>query len=61
MRTLLVGILAATLVGRSSPLAPQAGMESCTDANGFGCLGRVATRGKKRRAKVPETGHFCIS
>ena len=42
MRTLLVGALAATLVGCSCPLPPQTGMESCTDANGFACLGRMA-------------------
>ena len=36
MRTPLVGILAATLVGCSYPWPPQASMEACTDANGFG-------------------------
>jgi hypothetical protein len=38
MRTLFIGVLAATLVGCSCPLAPQASMEACTDPNGFGCL-----------------------
>ena len=38
MRTLLIGFLTATLVGCSSPLLPQASMEACTDANGFGRL-----------------------
>ena len=42
MRTLLICILVATLVGCSCPLAPQASMEACTDANGFGCLNRTA-------------------
>jgi hypothetical protein len=42
MRTLLVGALAATLVGCSCPLLPQAGLESCTDANGFACFDRTA-------------------
>ena len=42
MRTLLIGVLAATLVGCSYPLSPQASMEACTDANGFGCLDRTA-------------------
>ena len=42
MRTLLIGALAATLVGCSYPLSPQAGMESCTEANGFACFDRTA-------------------
>jgi len=42
MRTLLIGVLAATLVGCSCPLPPQASMEACTDPNGFGCLNRMA-------------------
>ena len=41
MRTLLIGALAATLVGCSCPLAPQASMEGCADATGFGCLNRT--------------------
>ena len=41
MRTLLMGALAATLVGCSC-LPPQAGMESCADANGFACFDRAA-------------------
>ena len=40
MRTLLIGALAATLVGCSCLLPPQASMEACTDANG--CLNRTA-------------------
>jgi len=42
MRTLLIGALAATLVGCSCLLPPQAGMESCADANGFACFDRTA-------------------
>ena len=42
MRTLLIGVLAATLVGCSCPLPPQASMDACTDPNGFGCLNRLA-------------------
>jgi hypothetical protein len=42
MRTLLIGALAATLVGCSYPLPPQAGMEACTDANGLACFHRTA-------------------
>jgi hypothetical protein len=42
MRTLLIGVLAATLVGCSCPLPPQASMDACADPNGFGCLNRMA-------------------
>ena len=42
MRTLLIGALAATLVGCSCPLPPQASVEGCTDANGFACFDRMA-------------------
>ena len=42
MRTLLVGALAATLVGCSCLLPPQASMQACTDANGFACFGWMA-------------------
>jgi len=41
MRTLLVGTLAATLVGCSCLLPPQTVMEACTDANGFACFNRA--------------------
>lgn len=42
MRTLLIGALAATLVGCSCLLPPQASIEECTDGNGFACFGRMA-------------------
>jgi hypothetical protein len=42
MRTLLIGVLAATLVGCSCLLPPQASMEACTKANGFTCFDRTA-------------------
>ena len=42
MRTLLIGALAAPLVGCSCLLPPQAGMESCADASGFACFDRMA-------------------
>ena len=42
MRALLIGALAATLVGCSCPLRQQAGVESCADANGLACLDRTA-------------------
>ena len=35
MRTLLIGVLAAPLVGCSIPLSPLASTDSCTDANGY--------------------------
>ncbi len=41
MRTILVGTLAATLVGCSCLLPPQTVTESCTDANGFACFERA--------------------
>jgi hypothetical protein len=42
MRTLLIGTLAATLVGCSRLLPPQVGMEACTDAHPFACFNRIA-------------------
>jgi hypothetical protein len=42
MRTLVIGALAATLAGCSCLLPPQAGMESCAEANGFACFRRTA-------------------
>jgi hypothetical protein len=41
MRTLLVGIMAATLVGCSCLLPPQSVMDACTDANGLACFDRT--------------------
>jgi hypothetical protein len=40
MRALVIGALAATLVGCSCLLPPQASIEGCTDANGLACFGR---------------------
>jgi hypothetical protein len=42
MRTLIVGALAATLVGCSCLLPPQASIKGCTDANGLACFDRMA-------------------
>ncbi|WP_245310026.1 hypothetical protein [Bradyrhizobium jicamae] len=42
MRTLFVGVLAATLVGCSCILPPQVSMDACTDAKGPGCLNGMA-------------------
>jgi hypothetical protein len=45
MRTLLIGVLVATLAGCSScpPLPRQLSMQGCTDANGFACFDRTST------------------
>jgi hypothetical protein len=42
MRALLLGALAATLVGCSCLLPPQVSMEACTDASGLACFDRTA-------------------
>jgi hypothetical protein len=42
MRTLFVGVLAATLVGCSCILPPQVSMDACTNAGGPGCLNGMA-------------------
>ena len=42
MRTLLMGVLAATQVGCSYPLSPQTSMEACADPNGYGGLNKMA-------------------
>ncbi|HKB90330.1 MAG TPA: hypothetical protein VKC60_07410 [Opitutaceae bacterium] len=44
MRTLVVGTLAATLVGCSCVLPPQTVMEACMDPNGLACFKAVATQ-----------------
>ena len=46
MRTLIVGALAATLVGCSCFVSPQSGIEACTgaDGRGFACFDRNAGR-----------------
>jgi hypothetical protein len=53
MRTLFVGALAATLVGCSCFVSPQAGIEACTGAlGGFACFDRSAVG----QAIEPEPG-----
>ena len=42
MRALLIGTLAATLVGCSCPSPPRPAMKLCTDGNGFACFDRTA-------------------
>jgi hypothetical protein len=44
MRTLVVGTLAATLVGCSCLLPPQTVMEACMDPNGLACFKAVASQ-----------------
>jgi hypothetical protein len=42
MRTLLISVLVATVVGCSCPPLPrQVSMQGCTDVNGFACLDRT--------------------
>ena len=44
MRTLLISVLVATVVGCSCPPLPrQVSMQGCTDANGFACLDRTTS------------------
>ncbi len=53
MRTLVVGALAATLVGCSCFVSPQSGMEACTGADGRGaCFDRNAP--VSRLSQAPE-------
>jgi hypothetical protein len=42
MRTLLIGALAATLIGCSCVLPPQADLNGCVQANGLPCSARAA-------------------
>ena len=42
MRTLLIGALAATLIGCSCVLPPQADVNGCVQANGLPCSARTA-------------------
>ena len=51
MRTLIVGALAATLVGCSCYVTPQSGLEACAGADGFACLDRNSAA---RRWTAPE-------
>lgn len=43
MRTLIFGALAATLAGCSCYVTPPSGLEACTAADGFGCLGKSSS------------------
>ena len=56
MRTLIVGALAATLVGCSCYVPPQSGFEACTgaDGHGFACYDRNVAPSRLGMATEPE-------
>lgn len=53
MRVLLIGVLAATLVGCSSPLSPHVSMDASADPNGLGCGSRIADARSNEAAPAP--------
>jgi len=56
MRTLVVGALAATLVGCSCFVSPQSGLEACTaDGRGLACLDRNAPLSRLSQAPEPDS------
>jgi len=57
MRTLVVGALAATLVGCSCFVSPESGVEACTgaDGSGFACFDRNAAVGRLSQETEPES------
>jgi hypothetical protein len=55
MRTLLIGALAASLVGCSCFVSQQAGVEACTGGNGLACFDRTA-KPTATAAKVEPSG-----
>jgi hypothetical protein len=56
MRTLVVGALAATLVGCSCLVSPQSGTEACTGADGrtFPCLDKNVATSRLSQAAEPD-------
>jgi hypothetical protein len=61
MRTLVVGALAATLVGCSCFVSPESGIEACTgaDGRGFACFDRsAAVAGRLSQTTEPELSSF---
>jgi hypothetical protein len=56
MRTLIVGALAATLVGCSCGVSTQSGLEACTgpDARAFACYDRNVAPSRLSQATEPE-------
>ena len=61
MRTLLVGTLAATLVGCSCLSPPQENVDACLDPNGFGCLNRTAASRSAEPAPAPSRTSSAIT
>jgi hypothetical protein len=62
MRTLLIGLLAAPLVGCSIPLSPLASTDSCTDANGYlADAGRPLEPTSSRTSSAPATAKSVIA
>lgn len=57
MRTLVIGALAATLVGCSCFVSPQSGIEACTgaDGSGFACFDRSAAVDRLSQGTEPES------
>lgn len=56
MRTLIIGALAATLVGCSCYVPPQSGFEACTggDTNAYGCFDRNMAPSHLSQATEPD-------
>jgi hypothetical protein len=56
MRTLVVGVLAATLAGCSCYVSPQSGVEACSgaDGRGFACFDRNVAASRLSQATEPE-------
>lgn len=60
MRTLIVGALAATLVGCSCRVTPLSGLDACTGADGFACWDRNSGA-PQRTAPVPSSSDASIT
>ena len=60
MRALVVGALAATLVGCSCFVSPQSGIEACTgaDGRGFACFDRSVPAARLSQTTEPEPTSF---
>jgi len=63
MRTLVVGALAATLVGCSCLVSPQSSLEGCTgaDGGGFACLDRNTAPSRLGQATEVEPSLFAAA
>jgi hypothetical protein len=60
MRTLVFGVLAATVAGCSCFVSPQSGIEACTggDGRGFACFDRNVAASRLSQATEPEPSTF---